>query len=108
MATTTSAQYYSGIGQLLLNGGSGNDVIFGSARRHDFGGDGFDSSMRYGDDSCARHGRRRFVWNGDGSDVVDGQLGNDTLLFNGSGANETIRSLGGRSRARLERDVDTS
>src|SRR5262249_62274119 len=47
--------------RLIVNGGAGNDALFGSP----------------GDDT--------FVWNpGDGSDTIDGEGGNDTLTFNGS------------------------
>src|SRR5262249_22823201 len=47
--------------RLIVNGGAGNDALFGSP----------------GDDT--------FVWNpGDGSDTIDGEGGDDTLTFNGS------------------------
>jgi len=47
-----------------------------------------------------------FVWNpGDGSDVVDGQGGHDTLRFNGSGDDEKIDLSANGSRLRLARDV---
>jgi Ca2+-binding RTX toxin-like protein len=47
-----------------------------------------------------------FVWNpGDGSDVVEGQGGHDTLQFNGSNANENIDLSANGSRLRLFRDV---
>ena len=48
-----------------------------------------------------------FIWNpGDGSDIVEGQAGNDTLLFNGANINENIdiSANGGRARL-LTRDV---
>jgi Ca2+-binding RTX toxin-like protein len=47
-----------------------------------------------------------FVWNpGDGSDTVDGQAGNDTLLFNGSNVNEKMEISANGTHARLFRDV---
>ena len=47
-----------------------------------------------------------FVWNpGDGSDVVEGEAGSDTLVFNGSNANEAIALSANGSRLRLSRDV---
>ena len=47
-----------------------------------------------------------FVWNpGDGSDMVEGQAGIDTLLFNGANVNENIDISANGSRARLFRDV---
>jgi Ca2+-binding RTX toxin-like protein len=46
------------------------------------------------------------VWNpGDGSDVVEGQDGQDTLQFNGSNASENIDLSANASRLRLFRDV---
>jgi Ca2+-binding RTX toxin-like protein len=47
-----------------------------------------------------------FVWNpGDGSDTVDGQAGNDTLLFNGANINEKIDISANGTHARFTRDV---
>ena len=47
-----------------------------------------------------------FVWNpGDGSDTVEGQGGNDTLLFNGANVAENIDISANGSRARFFRDV---
>ena len=52
------------------------------------------------------NGNDTFVWNpGDGSDVVEGQAGTDTLLFNGANVNENIDISANGSRARLIRDV---
>ena len=63
-------------------GGRGNDVAFLGA------------------------GNDRFTWNpGDGSDIVEGQDGIDTLLFNGSNANENIDVSANGGRVRLFRDV---
>ena len=51
-------------------------------------------------------GNDTFVWNpGDGSDTVEGQAGTDTLLFNGSNANENIDISANGTRVRLFRDV---
>ena len=47
-----------------------------------------------------------FTWNpGDGSDTVEGQGGNDELVFNGSNAAENIDLSANGSRVRLFRDV---
>jgi Ca2+-binding RTX toxin-like protein len=47
-----------------------------------------------------------FVWNpGDGSDIVEGQSGNDTMLFNGSNVNEQINVSANGPRVRFTRDV---
>jgi Ca2+-binding RTX toxin-like protein len=85
---------------LMINGGEGNDVIIGSGGADVvIGGRGNDAAfLGAGDDV--------FVWNpGDGSDVVEGQAGVDTLLFNGSNANENIDVSANGGRAELFRDV---
>jgi Ca2+-binding RTX toxin-like protein len=84
----------------VINGGDGADVITGSA------GDDVVTGGRGNDVSFLGAGDDLFVWNpGDGSDVVEGQAGFDTLLFNGSNANENIDISANGSRARLFRDV---
>jgi Ca2+-binding RTX toxin-like protein len=82
-----------GDGADLLRGGDGNDVITG--------GRGNDTAqLGNGDDT--------FVWNpGDGSDTVEGQIGFDTLQFNGANLAEKIDLTANGSRARLTRDVGT-
>jgi Ca2+-binding RTX toxin-like protein len=51
-------------------------------------------------------GNDTFVWNpGDGSDIVEGQSGTDTMLFNGANINENDRHLGQWRRVRFTRDV---
>ena len=42
---------------------------------------------------------------GDGSDTVEGQAGNDALIFNGADVNENFNISANGSRARLFRDV---
>ena len=44
---------------------------------------------------------------GDGSDIVEGQAGIDTLLFNGANIGENIDISANGERARLFRDVGT-
>ena len=47
-----------------------------------------------------------FVWNpGDGSDIVEGQAGTDTLLFNGANIAEKIDISANGGRVRFTRDV---
>ena len=66
----------------MINGGQGNDVAF----------------MGAGDDT--------FVWNpGDGSDIVEGQDGQDAMVFNGANINERIDISANGSRVRFTRDV---
>src|SRR5262249_45163175 len=51
-------------------------------------------------------GNDTFEWDpGDGSDIVEGQAGRDTLQFNGSNAAEKIDLSANGSRLRLFRDV---
>jgi Ca2+-binding RTX toxin-like protein len=80
-----------GDGNDVLNGGDGNDVIAA--------GLGADvASLGTGDDV--------FIWNqGDGSDVVDGQAGLDTLVFNGAGGSETTTISANVNGATLTRDL---
>jgi Ca2+-binding RTX toxin-like protein len=87
---------------LTLNGGAGDDVLWGSQGNDVvLGGRGNDDAVLFaGDDT--------FVWNpGDGNDTVDGGLGVDALLFNGSNGNENvdISALSFNGHVRLFRDV---
>jgi Ca2+-binding RTX toxin-like protein len=51
-------------------------------------------------------GNDAFTWNpGDGSDIVEGQAGTDTLLFNGANIAEKIDLSANGSRLRFTRDV---
>jgi len=86
--------------QLALNGGLGADVFFGSAGGDTFtGGDGDDVAlMGTGDDT--------FVWNpGDDNDIVEGQAGFDTLLFNGANISENIDVFANGGRVIFFRNV---
>ena len=65
-----------------MTGGRGNDVAF------------------------LGNGNDTFIWNpGDGSDIVEGQAGTDTLVFNGSNVAENMDISANGSRVRLFRDV---
>ena len=86
--------------QLTMNGGLGNDVLIGSEGNDLInGGDGNDSAfMGAGDDT--------FVWNpGDDNDVVEGQAGTDTMLFNGAIIAENINISANGGRALFTRDI---
>src|SRR5262245_30281936 len=76
---------------VTVDGGTGNDTILGSNGADLLiGGDGNDV----------------FQWDpGDGSDIVEGQDGFDTLLFNGSAANEKFDVSANGDRVRFTRDV---
>jgi Ca2+-binding RTX toxin-like protein len=92
--TIDAREMNAGHMQLTINGGLGVDTMFGSAGDDLFnGGDGNDVAlMGAGDDT--------FVWNpGDDNDIIEGQAGFDTMLFNGANVaeNVTISANGGRA-----------
>src|SRR5262249_47315300 len=71
-----------GAGNDLIEGGRGNDVMFGGA----------------GDDV--------FTWDpGDGSDVIEGQGGHDTMQFTGANVDEHIDISANGRRVRFFRDI---
>jgi Ca2+-binding RTX toxin-like protein len=79
--------------QLTINGGLGEDVMFGSEGNDLMnGGDGNDVMFgNIGDDT--------FVWNpGDDNDTLEGQDGFDAMIFNGANVAEeiAISAIGGR------------
>ena len=86
--------------QLTMNGGLGDDVFFGSEGDDLInGGDGDDAAfMGAGDDT--------FVWNpGDDNDILEGQDGFDTMLFNGANISENIDIAANGGRVRFFRNV---
>jgi Ca2+-binding RTX toxin-like protein len=91
--TISAAGVPAGIMKLVLDGGAGNDTIFGSQ----------------GDDVIlGGAGDDVFEWNpGGGSDTVEGQDGVDALRFTGSGASERIDIFAVGGRIGLFRDVDS-
>jgi Ca2+-binding RTX toxin-like protein len=99
----------AGVAHLTIDGGDGNDNIVGSAGDDVLiGGAGNDvvTGGRGNDVALLGDGDDKFIWNpGDGSDTVEGQAGLDTLVFNGSNANENIDISANGSRIRFFRDV---
>jgi Ca2+-binding RTX toxin-like protein len=86
--------------QLTINGGDGNDTIKGSA------GDDVVIGGRGNDTALLGAGNDTFAWNpGDGSDIVEGQGGFDTLAFNGANIGEKIDISANGGRVRMTRDV---
>jgi Ca2+-binding RTX toxin-like protein len=86
--------------QYTTNGGLGADVMFGSEGDDLLnGGDGnVMALMGAGDDT--------FVWNpGDDNDVIEGQDGFDSMLFNGANIAEKIDVSSNGSRVRFTRDI---
>src|SRR5262249_22055540 len=91
--------------KLTIDGGAGNDNIIGSAGDDVLiGGAGNDTVIggKGADKAFLGDGNDTFVWNpGDGSDVVEGEGGIDTLVFNGNNTNEKIDISANGSRVRL-------
>ncbi|WP_343714260.1 hypothetical protein [Inquilinus sp.] len=85
---------------LTLLGGAGADVVFGSAGADIVrGGTGNDTALLGAGDDV-------FGWSpGDGSDIVEGQAGTDTLDFAGANISETIAISANGGRALFTRDV---
>ena len=107
--TINAGNLPSGIIHLTIDGGAGNDTIAGSQGDDMLiGGDGNDTVIggRGNDVAFLGNGNDTFVWNpGDGSDIVEGQSGTDTLQFNGSNIGENMDLSANGQRLRLFRDV---
>jgi Ca2+-binding RTX toxin-like protein len=77
-----------------LNGGAGNDKLFGgSGDERLLGGAGNDTidGNRGADVAIMGSGADTFIWDpGDGSDIIEGQSGRDTMVFNGAAAAEQV------------------
>ena len=85
LATLIAITVDGGAGNDTILGSNGDDVLLGGAG-NDFvdGQQGNDIGLLGSEDDV-------FQWDpGDGSDVVEGQDGFDTMLFNGSNANENF------------------
>ncbi|MFO0909048.1 MAG: calcium-binding protein [Isosphaeraceae bacterium] len=101
----------AGIVSMAIDGGAGDDQINGS-RGNDFiiAGDGNDFVLAGpgNDTALMGAGDDTFQWNpGDGSDIVEGQGGNDQMLFFGSNASENFNISANGSRVLFTRDVGT-
>ena len=94
---------------LTLDGGAGNDTLFGGAGADVLiGGDGNDfvDGNRGNDTAFLGAGDDTFQWDpGDGSDIVEGQDGFDTMIFNGANVAENMDLSANGGRLRLFRDV---
>ncbi len=91
-------QLFGGNGNDTLNGGDGNDILDGGAGDDTVvGGNGTDTAF-------LGAGNDTFIWNPrEGSDVVEGEAGFDTLDFRGDNISENITISANGSRALLSR-----
>ncbi len=105
----TATTLPAGVVKLTIDGGIGNDSLFGSQGVDILlGGDGDD--FLFGDNgndlAFMGDGADVFQWDpGDGSDTVEGQAGDDTMLFFGSNAAEDIDIAANGERVRFFRNV---
>ncbi len=94
---------------VLIDGGAGNDTLLGGSGAEVFvGGAGDDviDGNQGNDVALLGEDDDTFHWDpGDGSDVVEGQAGSDTLDFAGSNANEQIDVSANGGRVRFFRDI---
>ncbi|HTV70704.1 MAG TPA: calcium-binding protein [Rhizobiaceae bacterium] len=94
---------------ITVDGGAGNDVIFGSNgvdRLLGGIGDDFIDGQQGNDRAFLGDGNDVFQWDpGDGSDVIEGQTGTDTLLFNGSAGNEIFAASANGARVLFARNL---
>jgi Ca2+-binding RTX toxin-like protein len=95
--------------KITVDGGAGNDNLLGSNGVDILlGGNDTDfiDGQQGNDVGFLGAGNDTFQWDpGDGSDVVEGQDGTDTMLFNGSAANERMETSANGGRVRFTRDI---
>ena len=107
--TINASGLAAGVVKLTIDGGVGNDVLTGSDGNDMLlGGDGDDIVIggRGSDTAMLGDGNDTFVWNpGEGSDVVEGQGGLDTMVFNGANVDEKFEFSANGSRLKLTRDA---
>ncbi|HUQ04976.1 MAG TPA: calcium-binding protein [Kofleriaceae bacterium] len=96
---------------LTFDGGAGNDSLFGGAAADTLlGGLGNDQlSGRLGADTVrGGDGDDTLSWNpGDASDRLDGEAGNDTLVFSGANIGEVIELRASGARTLVLRNIGT-
>jgi Ca2+-binding RTX toxin-like protein len=94
---------------ITVDGGAGNDTLLGSNGIDLLLGganDDFVDGQQGNDVAFLGSGNDDFQWDpGDGSDTVEGQDGSDSMLFNGSGANENFDVSANGGRVLFFRDI---
>lgn len=95
-----SAVSGAGAMKLTLQGGLGNDTIIGSEGADIASGNDGSDLLLLGE------GNDRAVWSpGDDNDIIEGQGGTDTLLFNGANVSEIIDIAANGGRVLLARNI---
>ncbi|HEX6024252.1 MAG TPA: hypothetical protein VFZ00_19845 [Solirubrobacter sp.] len=94
---------------ITMDGGSGNDTLWGSNGADTLiGGSGNDSidGQQGADSAQLGSGNDTYTWDaGDGSDTVDGQGGTDELDFNGTNIAELLNVSANGERVTLTRNI---
>jgi Ca2+-binding RTX toxin-like protein len=85
-----------------LFGGSGDELFLGG------NGDDFVDGNGGADTAFLGRGDDVFVWDpGDASDIVEGEAGSDTMVFNGAGGNEIMAATADGGRVLFTREPGT-
>jgi len=95
--------------KITVDGGAGNDNLLGSNGVDLLlggAGNDFADGQQGNDVALLGAGDDTFQWDpGDGSDVIEGQDGTDTMAFNGSAANELMEASANGGRVLFTRNV---
>ena len=98
-----------GSGAVTLHGGNGNDKLIGGTGDETLFGDNGNDTIdgnKGADTGVLGNGDDTFIWDpGDGSDIVEGQNGYDTMVFNGAAAAEQFDVSAFFGRVTFFRDV---
>jgi Ca2+-binding RTX toxin-like protein len=87
-----------GPGRDTIDGGDGNETLLGGGDSDSIDGN------RGADQADLGRGNDSFRWDpGDGSDVVEGRAGRDTLVFNGANVDENMSLTAAGARAIFDR-----
>jgi hypothetical protein len=109
LSVDTSNGAFPDAQQIILAGGAGDDGLFGGLGHQILlGGRGNDriDGNQGADDQFGGSGNDVIVWDpGDGSDLVDGGAGFDTMLFNGSGGDEKFHASQNGGRVTFTRNL---